>query len=125
MSSTISKKSRPMKINLIQSIIAVALGALIAYGLFSFHKGENKQLLAIGSFIFLAITLLFATGAQFESARTTTNIRALSGLFFTIALISNSIFTFIDFIVPLYVVINGLLLLVFISILYAINSAKQ
>jgi len=40
-------------------------------------------------------------------------------------LISNLIFTFINFSVPSYVIINGILLLVFILIAYSINKAKQ
>jgi len=42
-----------MKINLVQTIIGIAVSALIAYGLYHFHDGENQMLLSIGSFVFL------------------------------------------------------------------------
>ena len=114
-----------MKINFVQTIIAIAVSLLIAYGLYSFHNSENKIIISIGSFIFLAITLVLTIGASFELPRTTTNIRAVSGIFFVIGLISNLMFNFWNFSIPSYVIINGILLLVFISIAYSINRAKQ
>jgi hypothetical protein len=114
-----------MKINFVQTIIAVAISILISYGLYCFHVRENKMLLSTGSFIFLATTLWLTIAVSFEPPRTTTNIKIISGIFFAIALISNLIFTFINFSVPGYIIINGILLLVFILIAYSINEAKQ
>ena len=103
-----------MKINFVQTIIAIAVSLLIAYGFYSFHDSENKILLSAGSFVFLAITLILTIGTSFELPRTTTNVRVVSGIFFAVALISNLIFTFIAFSIPSYVITNGILLLVFI-----------
>jgi hypothetical protein len=114
-----------MKINIVQTIIAIAVSLLIAYGLYSFHDSENKILLSAGSFVFLATTLVLSIGISFELPRTTTNVRVISGIFFAVALISNLIFTFVAFSVPSYVITNGILLLVFILIAYSINKAKQ
>lgn len=114
-----------MKINFVQSIIAIAVSLLIAYGLYSFHSSENKILLSVGSFVFFATTLLLTIGTSFQLPRTTTNVRVVSGIFFVVALISNLVFTFITFSVPSYVITNGILLLVFILIAYSINKAKQ
>jgi len=114
-----------MKINLVQTIIAIAVSALIAYGLYNFHDGENQILLSVGSFVFLASTLVLTIGTSFQLPRTTTNVRVVSGIFFAVALISNLIFTFIAFSIPSYVITNGILLLVFILIAYSINKAKQ
>ena len=114
-----------MKINFVQTIIAIAVSLLIAYGLYSFHANDNKLLLCAGSFVFLSVTLIITIGASFELPRTTTNIRVVSGIFFAMALITNLIFTFINFSAPSYVITNGILLLVFILIAYSINKAKQ
>lgn len=114
-----------MKINFVPTIIAITLSLLIAYGLYSFHNSENKILLSAGSFVLLSTALVMTIGASFELPRTTTNIRVVSGIFFAIALISNLIFTFINFSVPSYVIINGIVLLVFVLIAYSINKAKQ
>jgi hypothetical protein len=114
-----------MKINFVQTIISVAVSLLIAYGLYNFHDSENKILLSAGSFIFLAATLTLTVGTSFELPRTSANIRVVSGIFFVIALISNLIFTFVNFPVPSYVITNGILFLTFISIVYSISKAKQ
>lgn len=114
-----------MKVNFIQTIIAIAVSLLIAYGFYSFHDSENKILLSAGSFLFMSFTLALSIGVNFKQSRTTTNIRAVSGIFFAITLISNLIFSLINFSVPSYVIINGILLLSFILIAYSINKAKQ
>ena len=114
-----------MKVHFVQAIIAIAVSLLIAYGLYSFHDSENKILLSAGSFVFLAVTLILTIGTSFELPRTTTNVRVVSGIFFAIALISNLVFTFLNFSIPSYIIINGILLLVFILIAYSINKAKQ
>ena len=114
-----------MKLNFVQSIIAIAVSLLIAYGFFSFHESENKILLSISSFVFLVVTLIVTISASFESPRTTTNLKTISGIFFVVAFISNLVFTFISFSVPSYLIINGLLLLIYILITYSINKAKQ
>jgi hypothetical protein len=114
-----------MKLNFVPTIIAIALSALIAYGLYSFHDSENKILLSLGSFVFLVTTLVIAIGVNFEQPRTTTNIRVVSGIFFVIALASNLIFSFFTFSTPSYLITNGILLLIFALIAYSINKAKQ
>ncbi len=114
-----------MKINFVQTIIAIAVSALIAYGLYSFHDGENQILLSVGSFVFLSVTLVLSIGVNFEQSRTTTNIRVVSGIFFAIALISNLIFNFLSFSEPSYIITNGILLLIYVLIAYSINRAKQ
>ena len=113
-----------MKINFAQTIIALAVSLLISYGLYSFHDSENKILLSAGSFVFLAIALVMTIGASFNLPRTTTNIRVVSGIFFAMAFISNLFFTFIDFSISSYVIINGIMFLAFIFIVYSINSAR-
>jgi len=114
-----------MKINFVQTIIAIAVSLLIAYGLYSFHDSENKTLLSLGSFILLAVTLVITIGVNFEQSRTTTNIRVVSGIFFVLAFISNLIFSFFTFSTPSYIIINGILLLIFVLIIYSIYKAKQ
>jgi len=114
-----------MKVKLVPAIVAVLLSALIAYGFWSFHSFENKILLAVGGFVFCAATLFCTFGINYELPRTTTNIRFLSITFFIIALVSNLIFCFVNFSVPLYVILNGILLLIYILIVYSIAKAKM
>ena len=114
-----------MKLNFVQTIIAIGVSLLIAYGLYSFHDSENKILLSLGSFIFLAVTLVITIGVNFEKSRTTTNVRVVSGIFFVIAFVSNLLFSFFTFSSPSYIITNGILLLIFVLIVYSINKAKQ
>lgn len=114
-----------MKINFVQTVIAIAVSALITYGFYSFHSGENQILLSIGSFVFLSVTLVLSIGVNFEQSRTTKNIRVVSGIFFIVALISNLIFNFLKFSEPSYIIINGILILVYVLISYSINRANQ
>jgi hypothetical protein len=120
-----SKINKSMKINFVTTIIALAISLLITYGFYSLHGSVNNMVLCGGSFVFLAATLILTIGTSFELPRTTTNIRVVSGIFFVIALLSNLIFTFINFSTPSYTIINGILLLVFVLIVYSINRAKQ
>ncbi len=114
-----------MKINLVTTIIALAISLLIAYVFFAFCNNEHQLLVSIGSFVFLFLTIEMTIGVSFDFSRMTTNIRVLSGIFFIIGLISNLLFCFLDFSVPSYVITNGVLLLVFILIVYGIYKAKE
>lgn len=114
-----------MKIDFVKSLIAIAVSALITYGLYSIGENENKLLLSTGSIIFLALTLTVAIGVNFKFPRTTSNIRVVSGIFFIIALASNIIFSFFNFSTPSYVIANGILLLIYILIVYSIYKVKQ
>ena len=114
-----------MKINFLKSILALAISLLMSYGLFSFKVSENKILLSVGSFIYFAITLITLFSLSFEQPRTTTNIKVISIIFFILGFISNVIFTFINFAIPIYIVLNGILLLLFILIAYTIKSKNE
>lgn len=114
-----------MKIKVIPLIIVLGLAALMAYGLFSFCKNDNALLLAIVGGIMLFVALTAAFGVSFEPHRTSVNIKVTSIVFFLLALISNVIFAFVQFSVPLYIVINGLLLLIWLLIVYGINRGGQ
>lgn len=114
-----------MKLDFIKTIIAVAVSGLIAYGFFAFNTSANKDLLTLGSLIFLIITLIMTVGVSFKLPRTTSLIRTVSAIFFTIALISNVIFSFINFKEATYIIVNGILFLIYGLTAYSIGKAKQ
>ena len=103
----------------------MAISGLISYGFYNFHSSENKLFLSIGSFIFLSITLALSIGINFELSRTITNIIVVSGIFFTIALISNLIFILFDFTEPSFLITNGILLFIYVLIVESIYISKQ
>jgi len=114
-----------MKIDFVKSIISIAVSSLIAYGFYVFHTQENKDILAIGSFVFLSITLLFTLAIRFNLPRTSTLIKTVSILFFAIALISNLVFHFVNFRSEFYIIVIGILLLVYGLIVYSLSKLRQ
>ena len=114
-----------MKVNGITTIIALAISAIVSYCLYSWCKSDNQILLDIGSFVYCATTLIFTMSVSFESKRTTTNIRFLSGTFLALGIISNAIFTFVQFGSPIYILINGIMLLIWLAITYFIKKADM
>jgi len=114
-----------MTINYIKAIIAILISLLISYGFHSFHQTENKFILSIGSFLFLSITLISIIGISLENTRTTTNVRAISALFFAFAFFSNLAFLFFNFSIPTYIIIMGIAILIHALIVYSIIKVKR
>lgn len=116
-----------MKVKIVPCILAVAATALITFGLYSFCRCEELRLLLV---IFGGISLLVTMGATFAlslpDTRTTINARVLSGVFVLMMLISNVVFCMLSsFSVPVYVIINGLLLLVWLAACYGIARTAK
>lgn len=114
-----------MKIDFVKTIIAIAVSSLIAYGFYEFSTNSNKDLLIIGSLIFLIITLTFTIGISFNLPRTTALIRTVSVIFFVVAFLSNLIFSFVNFKDATYIIVNGILFLIYGLTTYSISKAKQ
>ena len=115
-----------MKINIVPTIIAAAISALLAYGLCALCKTEGQEmLLAIGGFVCMFFALATGMGIRFEQTRTSANTAVLGWVFFLLMVISNTIFAFVQFTTPVYIITNGIFLLAFIGITYAVAKAKQ
>lgn len=115
-----------MKINSIPTIIALAISALIGYALYALCKTEGQELLlGIGGGIATFIPLATALGVRFEQSRTSGNIAALGGAFTFIMLICCFVYAFVQFTPPAFIIVAGLLVLIFIIIAYGIAKAKQ
>jgi len=114
-----------MKIDFVKSVVAIAICGLIAYGFYALHNSDNKLLLSLGCFFFTSVTSLGIIGISFELPRTTTLIRTVSSIFLFVALASNLIFSFMNFSIPAYIIINGVFLLMYVLISYSLAKAKQ
>ena len=115
-----------MKVNALYSIIAVAIAALIAYGIYSFCRSENELLMAIGSFLFISFPLFLAMSVSSPAKRSSANMKVLSTVFFLFALAINILFACLShFSVPLYIIPNGIAVVVFFLIYHSIYSTKQ
>ena len=116
-----------MKLNIVPSIVALAISALIAYGLYSWCRDVDMQmLLSIFGGISLLLTLGGMLAISFEDSRTTVNFRVLSGVFALLIVLSNAIFCCISsFSTPLYVIINGMLMLIWFLSAYGVTRANK
>ena len=112
-----------MKVNPIFLLISFAISFLAGYGFFSANSGEDYQLLVsigAGALIFITLSGILAIQSAGERGGVG-NIRALSVVFLIISIISNVIFSFMTLVKPTaYIIINGILLLLYILISYAI-----
>lgn len=114
-----------MKVKVVPILIAAAICVLAAFGLYSWCKDANDQvLLAVGSFVCLFVPLALCMGVRFEG-RTTASTIAIGVVGFLAMLVSNVIFCFVEFGAPAYVMTNGIMLLVVFLLTYLVAQAKQ
>ena len=115
-----------MKAKFLNMTIATIISALFAYGFYAFCvTAEYALLLAIGGFISMLVPVAVAVGMAFDFPRTGVMARTLSAVFALVAFISHVLFTMVYFTVPLYIIVNGIILLVFLLILNSIIKTKQ
>lgn len=113
------------QVKFFQLIVAIALSALISFGFYSMDIESNKLLITIGGFVFFAITLGCTIGIRFETAGVSTNVRVLSSIFFVIVLVSHFVFSVFSSSVPLYVIVNGIVILVYALIVNGLTKAAS
>ncbi|MDR2596801.1 MAG: hypothetical protein LBC76_05700 [Treponema sp.] len=115
-----------MKTNFVMLLIALAIAALIAYGFYSGNKNdENVWLITIASGIIVFVTLSGILAVSFEGRGGTGNVRVVSILFFIASIISNIIFSFVTLNTVSYIIINGILFLLYILIGYGVVKALK
>jgi hypothetical protein len=117
-----------MKVNVITLLIAFAVAALIGYGFFAVNgaAGDVPLANALGGGLVLFITLSGAISVSVKDASGgTINIRVASIVFFVVMLIEQIVFCFVPFSLPPYIIITGILILIYVLIAYAIGKALQ
>ncbi len=115
-----------MKINIVPTILAAAISALIGYALYSLCKTEGQEwLLAIGGGLSLFFPLTTTLGVRFADKRTSLNVAVASSVFVTLLLIEQIVFACIhQYLQPAYIITTGILLLLFFLITYSIAKTK-
>lgn len=113
-----------MKIDLIYFMIAMAIGLLLSYGLWSM-AGLLSAFILIGSAIYLCTTLVMIMSVRHENPRTTTNLSVLSSTFFVIGLVSNAAFCFAGNIPVIYMMVNASSFLVYLAVVNVTLDARQ
>jgi hypothetical protein len=114
-----------MKINPFLLVIALGIAALGAFGFYAGNSGETYRLLfTIGSGLSLFVTLAGLLALSSPNGGTV-NIKITSALFFTALLVEHLVFSFTGAALAPYVVVTGVLLLVFALIVYALTRALK
>ncbi|MBP3353556.1 MAG: hypothetical protein IJ341_00140 [Bacteroidales bacterium] len=113
-----------MKVDLLRTIIAIAIGVILAYACYEICNVDDvKWVITIGSFITLTIPLTLAMGICAEKERSLIMLSIVSWITFIVEIITNSCFVFADFSIPVYIIINGLILLIYLLIYNSIYRA--
>ena len=115
-----------MKINIVMLAIALAISALIAFGFYSGNSGEAYVwLITMASGIMAFVTLSGILAVNFTSHGSTGNIRGVSVLFLIASLVSNLIFSFLSLAFAPYIIVNGIISLLFILVAYGITNTLK
>ena len=116
-----------MKLNVTNTVIAVVLAALLSYLCYTLSNHESvRTLITAGSFFTSAIALIAALGLRVpEYPRTSVLLKTVSSIFATLIICDNIIFSFFDFSVAFYIILTGLLLVVFLLVYSSVYNAKQ
>ncbi len=112
-----------MKVRVIPLLITLGIAALAGYGFYAANGGEDcSGIMFAVSGVCFAIMLACGFGIKFADCGGG-NITVLSVLAFIAAVVVNVIFTFTPFRTAPYVITSGILLLVYIGIVYALAKA--
>ena len=112
-----------MRMNIFMTIACIVMAGLLSYWIYDIANGrENDILCGILSSVCLLATLIPMVGLQYENSRIGVNIRVISSVFFLILLIGNLLFAFFGIIMPTYVIVIGLILVVYLAVLYKMKD---
>lgn len=115
-----------MKCNIFLTIASVIIAALIGYGFYAANSGEQfVLLLSCGTGVSMALTLTGLLGISTSGRAGGPNIKALSAIFFVLFLISNLIFAFTAVKIAPYVIVNGIILIIYSICIYGIVKSRQ
>jgi len=114
-----------MKVHAVNLLIAIAVSALLTYGVISVDANVLKGAIGLGPFIFLASTLSMAIGVSFENPRVSVNVKLVSAIFFVVALCLNLVFAFISFSQTSYIITSGVIFFLYVLVANSIYGAKQ
>lgn len=112
-----------MKLNIFMLVIALIVGGLIFYGLFS---GSDRMLLSSISAILCGVALLMSFGVEIVGRpRSTTMFRTLAGLLFLAFLIVDLLCFWLAASDIKFIMLNGVIGVVGAIGLYLVYSSKQ
>lgn len=115
-----------MKVKVIPTILTMAISGLIAYGLYSWCRFVDlRTLVAVLGGIGMLATIWGTLGFSMKEKRQSVNLKITSAIFALLFLISNIFFCNLPaFSQPLYIIVNGALLVVWLVIVYEVKQSS-
>lgn len=115
-----------MKINVFLSIIVFLLSCLLGFWVYSVTDSDAYAALAgVLSTICFALPLIMGFGISYNTSAAIVNVRMLSFVLFLLMLILHFYFANTGISMPSYVLINGIIVCIYLAIIYAILKSKQ
>ena len=115
-----------MKINVVLSFIILILSSLLGYWVYYVVDADIHATLAgILSATCLALPLILGFGASYNTSASLVNIRILSCVLILIMVILHFYYAATGITMPYYVLICGVLICIYLAIVYAILKSKQ
>ena len=115
-----------MKLDIVKSLIAVTISALLAYACYEICDYEHLQwVIAAGAFVAVGVPMMLALGVSSQQERSSVVLKTLSWVFLLIEIVSNGVFSFFDFSIPVYIIVNGIILLILVLIYNSIYRTKM
>lgn len=106
-----------MKINVLNTIVALILAALLSYGCYALCQVEDIRLLiTITSFVELSVVGIGTLAVSFADQRRSVIFRILSGIFFAVMVLVNGVVLYFSFSTTFYVILCGLIFLLYLLI---------
>ena len=114
-----------MKINLILSVFAIALSALLGYLCYEFSDNSFKSIYTGFAFLSLLVPILFLIAIQFPSNRTTINIKVLSFVDILFSLVLLFIFNSSESNQQAFIIAFLFLIIIYLGIIYTISQISK
>lgn len=114
-----------MKPDFIRILIALGLTALAVWAIVAFSPyGQARLPLGIGSGLTFGLGMVLLIGFR-TTTRTMVSARVAGTLYVIFAFACNLVFAFFDFSLPLYVIVNGVPLLLFLLLWSSLSRASK
>jgi len=114
-----------MKINLIPSVFAIAISALLGYLCYEFSDNSFKSVYTGFAFISSLVPILFFIAIEFPSNRTTINIKALSFVDLLFSLVLMFIFNNSGSNQQAFIISFSFLIIIYLGIIYMISQMSK
>lgn len=114
-----------MNVNPVNLLAALIVSALLSFGIYSIDNAAPlKMLFTSGSLLFFTSTLSIAIGCNFTSTRAGVNIKIVAMLFFIVAFIFNLFWVIFGFSQTSYIIVGGILFLIYIVVANGVYKAQ-